>query len=253
MLFPTEEAKKSYVFPIIKDYLDHKQQESELIWTRLMTSRKNSHSNNIYGRKTYLQEAFSLPTSLHSSLYPVWQDTISDDNSRLCTFAFKLLNSFLNCDLKVCSRVPVCETDKQTMCFEHKIQFKYDSDFDSINQDYRNLNIVAAWLHELGHWIEFHNPEVRAMCNAFYEYRTRNSKIKPMLSHPDDKGCFKKDGNFPCEYCGKWYGDWTDARCTEILSQGLELLFIDSYNYLKNDHEYLSFMISILKGDIIKF
>ena len=252
MQFSTEEDKKRYVFPIIKDYLEHRQEESELIWTRLMTSRKNLHSNNISDKIKYIQEAISLPSSLQSSLYPVWQEKISDDKSRLCTSAFDLLNSFLNCNLKISSRVPVCETDEKTKCYEYKIQFKYD--FDSMNQDCNNLNNVAAWLHELGHWIEYHNPEVRAMCNAFFEYRTRDSQIVPMQSHhPDEKDCFKKNGNFPCEYCGKRDKEWTDDRGTEILSQGLEMLFINSSKYFNDDHEYLSFMICVLKGDIISF
>ena len=253
----TENEIRLFIFSKIREYLDNNKHEGELIWTRLMECRKHTKSNNIYGRKSYIQEAISLSISSQSTLYPDWQGQTSEINIKLCNFAFDLFNSISHRNLCVCSHVSVCEVpekpekaseNSRTMCFEDRIQFKYDS--DSNHQEYRELKNVAAWLHELGHWIEFHNPYVRAMCNAFLEYRTRDSKLERMK--PPNERYYCKNGNFPWEYCGLIDGDWTDDRHTEILSTGLEMLFEDSIKFFANDHEYFTLIVNILKGNIIE-
>ena len=127
------------------------------------------------------------------------------------------------------------------------IQLK--DEFKTPNKEYNEMMTVAAWLHELGHWIEYHNAEVRAMCNAFLEYRTQGNEKKHLPPPNEDKEY--KEGGFPCKYCGVIAGDWTDSRCTEILSQGLEMLIMDSEKSFNKDHEYFSFIVNILKGNII--
>ncbi len=91
------------------------------------------------------------------------------------------------------------------------------------------------------------------MCNTFLEYRTRNRPIKINNSSEKKVSYFYKEGNFPWDYCGKYCGPWNNNRNTEILSQGLEMLFEDPIKYYGKDREYLSFILGIIHfGDIIE-
>ena len=73
-----------------------------------------------------------------------------------------------------------------------------------------------------------------------------------LITTDENKNLVYKDGHFPCKYCGIIKGPWTDNRCTEILSKGLEMLFEAPKTNFKNDFEYFSFIVAILSGKVIE-
>jgi hypothetical protein len=113
----------------------------------------------------------------------------------------------------------------------------------------------ATALHELGHFIVSQNPKIRAMERQFWKDRTAGNKAQllndvvgsdPITGRPvydtDEK---TKVDNFNDPYMGKFYGKANNPSGFEIVSMGLESIFIKDYNL---DSEYMQFMLGILAG-----
>ena len=233
--------KRLYSFSIIESYLNSKKEYAEKIFNHLKENIKIAHKNQIFYDSpeyiSYIQDSIKLPEYQHSRLYPLWVNQASEINKKHCQYAFEAINTILHHKILSRSRVRVCEKSDNSMCYESKIQMQHNSKIDE-------------WCHELGHWIEFHNYKVKILCNVFLEYRTQNKEIKEKTI-PNQTYKYK-DGNFPDIYCGKICGVWKKNRDTEILSKGLEMLFKAPTSLFLKDWEYFTFIICILKGNIIK-
>ncbi|WP_459696006.1 minor capsid protein [Lactococcus petauri] len=115
--------------------------------------------------------------------------------------------------------------------------------------------------HEIGHYVEYFNPEALRMSKLFLEYRTKDEKeisMSDILYWYGQNERTKKD-NFISPYIGRTY-----KNATEILSMGLESLFEPQDGHvfsqssreatkvrrkITDDVEYLNFIIGMyLKG-----
>lgn len=115
--------------------------------------------------------------------------------------------------------------------------------------------------HEIGHYVEYFNPNAIRLSNEFLAYRTKGEEEQPIrntIYYYNVRERTKKD-NFITPYIGKAY-----SNATEVFSTGLECLFepgngkVFSHESrisevvmkkISDDPEYLNFVIGmILKG-----
>ena len=127
------------------------------------------------------------------------------------------------------------------------------------NTIYSSLNTTTAW-HEIGHFVEDHNPDVERIEREFLKKRTKGEEATRLydvfngwLAYSRDETT-KKD-SFINPYIGKEY-----PKGTEVLSIGLESLFepkegqLTSMNkdgkqirkFISDDPEYLNLILGIL-------
>ena len=233
--------KRIYAFSNIETYLKRNKEYAEKIYNHLNDNFKIAQKNQIYPKTAeyipYILDSLYFSKRKHSKLYPHWISQASENNRIQCHHAFEAINTILHHKFLSRSRIRVCEAIDNSICYKNKIQMLPNSKIDE-------------WCHELGHWIEFHNYKVKILCNIFLEYRTLNQEIKEKTI-PNQTYKYK-DGNFPDIYCGKICGIWKNNRDTEILSKGLEMLFTAPTSLFRKDWEYFTFIICILKGNIIK-
>lgn len=103
----------------------------------------------------------------------------------------------------------------------------------------------SEYIHELGHHIE-ELPEVHKLAKGFYEKRTRDQPIHQLnILHPwakyRDDELIRKD-SFMDEYTGKIYKDGH----TEIVSMGLQHLFLEPIEFRQKDPEHFDLMMKVL-------
>jgi len=102
-------------------------------------------------------------------------------------------------------------------------------------------------VHELGHHIEFRNPEVKARAIAFLDRRTAGESARPLAEITNNSnyraGEVAQADRFPSPYMGKRYNDGS----TEIISMGLEYFYSDPLKLAKDDPDYFMFMYDVLR------
>ncbi|MCT1195267.1 hypothetical protein EFL90_11570 [Lactococcus lactis] len=120
---------------------------------------------------------------------------------------------------------------------------------------------ATASFHEIGHYVEYFNPNAMRLSKEFLAYRTKGEEEQPIrntIYYYNVRERTKKD-NFITPYIGKTY-----SNATEVFSTGLECLFepgngkVFSHESrisevvkkkISDDPEYLNFIIGmILKG-----
>ena len=103
--------------------------------------------------------------------------------------------------------------------------------------------------HELMHWLEKKNPKVLDNSLTFLEYRTQGEEVqslRQLTKQNFDKEEVAKPDKFFSPYCGKIY----NHQATEIMSMGIERIFENPKEFAETDIEYMSFVISNLRGEI---
>lgn len=118
------------------------------------------------------------------------------------------------------------------------------------------LTRSTLW-HELGHFVEFHNPwilqEAKNLLQRRFKGITSGRPVQPLavmcnnLAYGRDERAIN-DGFFH-PYVGKIYGDWPDVDSTEVISMGFECLSSDKgiAELAQKDPEHLAIMLAIVK------
>ena len=123
----------------------------------------------------------------------------------------------------------------------------YSQDEDSLKMT--NENNVLEVAHEIMHWLENKNPKILDNSLIFLEYRTQGEEaqqLKTITGLKYDTEEIAKPDKFFSPYCGKIY----NHPATEIMSMGIERIFENPKDFAENDKEYMSFIISNLRGEI---
>ena len=123
---------------------------------------------------------------------------------------------------------------------------------------------IDSLIHEFAHMVEVANPHIQDSCQKFLNKRTQNelpmSLNELWLNAPETTHELKKQfplgpyndnemakpDNFFNPYCGKFYPNGE----TEIFSMGVVKLVQDPINFKKEDPEYFSFIVKLMRGDI---
>jgi hypothetical protein len=99
-------------------------------------------------------------------------------------------------------------------------------------------------LHELGHRMEYLVPQLQSLARDYLEHRTRGERresLATLLSDRRYRGEYARKDKFTHPYFGKEYPD-----ATEIVSMGLEAVFLSEYNVWEEDLSLLEFLIGAL-------
>jgi len=102
-------------------------------------------------------------------------------------------------------------------------------------------------IHEMGHIFESWDESIAKKAQAFLEERTKNDKLEKLNSVNsayDASEVFKRD-KFIDPYMGKFYLKWGKMYATEIVSMGIEQLYVDPLGFAKADPEYFKFIINL--------
>jgi len=138
---------------------------------------------------------------------------------------------------------------------------------DSLDKPWIGLNIrenrviqAAEVFHEYVHLIEAHNPEIMMETNLFLKRRRVSNKMTTIqeVSEKYNKKYIKKtekikvfDGNFLDPYVGRTYGDIdTHLSPTEVLTIGVEALFLDPVGFFLKDQDHYELVLKFLHGKI---
>lgn len=108
-------------------------------------------------------------------------------------------------------------------------------------------------IHEMGHWLETHDPKVHEKALAFLERRTKGEEAKPLndlfphLEFADHE--VSKPDHFLDAYMGKIYEDDVMGHyATEIVSMGLELAYQNPAKLALKDPDLFDFLHDTLRG-----
>jgi hypothetical protein len=98
-------------------------------------------------------------------------------------------------------------------------------------------------VHELGHWLDNHNPEVQRKVTEFYNRRTQGYVIEPLGAGFDASEMTRRD-KFLDPYMGKIYSD----GATEIVSMGAEYFYGQTARLAAEDPDMFDFIFNLLRG-----
>lgn len=101
-----------------------------------------------------------------------------------------------------------------------------------------------AVVHELGHALEYRDPEVHRKALEFLEGRTAGENAEWLGDDYDRRETTRRD-KFISAYMGKDYG----GRATEIVSMGMEYMYAKPARLAKEDPGYFDFMYNLLRGN----
>jgi SPP1 gp7 family putative phage head morphogenesis protein len=127
---------------------------------------------------------------------------------------------------------------------------------DSLRSHYSNFQIrlspvfsKGSTTHEIGHWFEEQIPGALDKTKEFLEKRTGNNPLIPLGEGFSDNEYYRK--GFKNRYVGKDYSrdpnDRSTVYATEVLSIGLETLYLDPIAFAYEDPEFFEFIIGLLK------
>ncbi len=102
-------------------------------------------------------------------------------------------------------------------------------------------------LHELGHLLQYLNPNIRRIERQFLNERTKGEKLQRLVDAVSKAGYSEQEqtkiDKFVDPYMGKIYSSQT---YTEIFSMGLEGVFERKYGLFKKDREMFNLIVGMI-------
>lgn len=113
-------------------------------------------------------------------------------------------------------------------------------------------NTVPVVVHEIGHWLEQHSPDVLAKIIEFFERRTKDEKEQQLADLFPGSGYKRtektKKDDFLHAYMGKVYRNLNGKIwATELVSMGLEEMARDPYRLARFDSELFDLIYEIAR------
>lgn len=158
------------------------------------------------------------------------EDEISEED---CLFFGELLESIFNSfpDKLKKKKISILLTQID------KSSFDMANNIMNININKPRPKMIAEIFHEIGHVIEVQNPEILTQNRLFLSHRS-NTNLEKIIEQSQLESTIK--GNFIDPYIGKTY-----KQATEVLSMGLQLIYMN-YDELKaSDPSYLNLVESV--------
>jgi hypothetical protein len=117
---------------------------------------------------------------------------------------------------------------------------------------------TRVYVHELAHALEFRDKRWAAKAQAFLRKRTKGEKLRKLEELHPDRGYgsdeVTKPDKFFHPYCGKYYVHGKGAvlegemYATEILSMGMEQMYVDPVGFAAKDPGHFELVLSLLRG-----
>lgn len=120
----------------------------------------------------------------------------------------------------------------------------------SSNQDIEPF--AAQLMHEVGHVIENNTPSIKAAALDFLHKRAPNLRLEELSAHTmsdEDVRVKVLPGRFIEPYVGRIYGSPESIQNTEVISVGLQSLFLNPVIFLFKDTEHFMLIYNVLKGN----
>jgi len=107
-------------------------------------------------------------------------------------------------------------------------------------------------IHEYGHHIEFKGRGAMEESLRFYRARTEGEPLRRLTDITGSVG-YRSDevtrvDKFIDPYMGKFYGSGESMTATELVSMGIEMLYIDPVRLARQDPEYFVWIVNVVKG-----
>ena len=205
---------------------DNARQSFELRWTQTQRMREVLYVN---------KKGFNLSAYKDASI----QGAVADNVQKGLTEVSKLVSESLLDNLQLAPGMK-------------RIQVRYEPGIRSFAQKlgivpegrmYLGVDYIDTICHEMGHIVEFNNPEILNKAKAFIKNRA-GGRASHWLGNGFDKDEFGwNDELFIDVYIGKIYPD-----CTEVISMGLQYFQQDPYTLATKDAEYFDLIYNILRG-----
>ena len=135
-------------------------------------------------------------------------------------------------------------------------------DYDRAFQNDDTINLSAqdqlpTYIHETMHFIEEWSPHVHKRCVEFLRHRTQGEalqSLKKLTGMNFDSYEMTRPDKFFDPYCGKAYERTLqgvrEVTATEILSMGVERLIKNPVRFLREDPEYATMCLGIIRGNL---
>lgn len=141
----------------------------------------------------------------------------------------------------------------------------YEYNFDDFRDKYVSIHMSGdrrtTPYHEIGHMVEFFNPNALRISKEFIKARTQGEKAVPLRDLFPSSGYGRQEVTKPDDFISPYIGkEYDDA--TEVLSMGLEQIFEPTdmlkrvgladghyerkYATIKEDEEYLYLIIGLI-------
>jgi hypothetical protein len=138
----------------------------------------------------------------------------------------------------------------------------YNKESKSINLSLLSTpsNFISEIAHEYGHLVEEFNPTIKNKSWDFFNTRAPSLEMESISEILHDQGeeydtskypdlsVYK--GSFISPYVGRVYGEVSEKGPTEVISIGLQSLFLDPINFLFKDVEHFNLIYKLLKGEL---
>jgi len=134
--------------------------------------------------------------------------------------------------------------------------------------------IVGTVVHEAGHWLERHAPNILQQSRAYLARRTANEPLRPLKEllprAPFNSDEYTKPDKFYSPYMGKYYPGlndilrkiprlddkqlrddkvWDTVVASELISMGIELYISNPVQFAQQDPDTFAFIYDVLKGE----
>ena len=114
----------------------------------------------------------------------------------------------------------------------------------TFNTRFEEVSGFRTLAHEMMHWLDARDPQMRQRVSNFYERRTAGDKFEPSRYG----GEYKKD-KWPNEYCGQRYEAYEKfGYGMEVPTRGIEYLLSNPLKFAQDDFDYFSFMVTEVLG-----
>ena len=176
----------------------------------------------------------------------IQSNTKSKEVAKILNDSYGLLNGIVSNDIMPKEPIKaVSKKGKTSTTIKGRSDFNPETDILEIAKD----NDVTDVVHEVMHWLEKKNEKVLNNSLTFLEYRTQGEKPQKLkdltkINYKDNE--ISKPDKFFDAYCGKIY----NVPATEIMSMGLQQIYNNPLEFAEKDREYMSFVISNLRGEV---
>ena len=107
---------------------------------------------------------------------------------------------------------------------------------------------ARSTVHEMGHWLEEHNPTVQQKATAFLKSRIGTEQPKKLSVITGDRSYKDYEVAVKDKFVNAYMGKVYTSESTEIISMGLEFMYAIPGSFARDDPETFEFVWNTVRG-----